>query len=142
MLLQVEFHKVERELRDLADSPVLDPARARSLRTRPAVRALWNQGQGQSSQAGDQPLCSGPRPFPPPRAPRLTRAQEAWGQQALGQAAAPSLGQELGQVLKVEDEHDDGPILVLHGHHVHQAAEAGGCEHHGEGVSQEPGGGS
>lgn len=53
MLLQVEFHKVERELRDLADSPVLDPARARSLRTRPAVRALWNQGQGQSSQAGD-----------------------------------------------------------------------------------------
>ena len=61
------------------------------------------------------------------------RAQEALSQQALGQAAAPPLGQELRQILEVEDEHDDRPVLVLHGHHIHQAAEAGGCKHRGKG---------
>lgn len=40
VLLQVKLHEVECELRDLADGPVLDPARARPLCTRPAVRAL------------------------------------------------------------------------------------------------------
>lgn len=70
-------------------------------------------------------------PLPPPPEPFLTRAQQALGQQTLGQASAPALGQELGQILEVEDEHDDSPVFILHGHHVHQAAETGGCKHHG-----------
>lgn len=95
-------------------------------------------GLGSEQPGLGDPLLHLVLPAPPlPPAPCLTGAQEALGQQALGQAAAPLLGQELGQVLKVEDEHNDGPILILHGHHIHEAAEAGGCKHRGEGVSLE-----
>lgn len=47
--------------------------------------------------------------------------------QALVKAPPGALGDELGQVLEVEDEHDDHAFLVLHGHHVHQAAETRRC---------------
>lgn len=43
------------------------------------------------------------------------------------QAAAGALGDELRQVLKVEDEHDDDAVLVLHRHHIHQAPETRSC---------------
>lgn len=43
------------------------------------------------------------------------------------QAPPGALGDQLGQVLEVEDEHDDHAFLVLHGHHVHQAAETRRC---------------
>lgn len=29
---------------------------------------------------------------------------------------------------KVEDKHDDSPILILHGHHIHQTQEAAPCK--------------
>lgn len=47
--------------------------------------------------------------------------------QALVQAPPGALGDQLRQVLEVEDEHDDDAFLVLHGHHVHQAAETRRC---------------
>lgn len=45
----------------------------------------------------------------------------------LSQTSATALGQELCQVLKVENVHDDGSFFILYGHHIHQAAEARSC---------------
>lgn len=38
--------------------------------------------------------------------------------------------------LKVQDEHDDGPILILHWHHIHQAQEAAACGEEGGSARQ------
>lgn len=64
---------------------------------------------------------------PPPVAPTSAQALR----QAAVQAPAGALGDELRQVLEVEDEHDDDAVLVLHRHHVHQAAETRGCRAEG-----------
>lgn len=44
------------------------------------------------------------------------------------QAPVAALGYNLCQVLEVEDEHDDDAFLILHRHHIHQAAETRGCQ--------------
>lgn len=62
-------------------------------------------------------------PAPPPR----TRTFVPAVRQALVQAPAGALGDELRQVLEVEDEHDDDAFLIFHRHHIHQAAETRRC---------------
>lgn len=82
-----------------------------------------NHGMGTAPRM----LCAAlPPSLPSPPSP-LTPTSTPALRQALVQAPAGALGDELRQVLEVEDEHDDDAFLVLHRHHIHQAAETRGC---------------
>lgn len=85
----------------------------------PENAAGWGEPPGHSAALPPSP--------PPPVAPTSAQALR----QAAVQAPAGALGDELRQVLEVEDEHDDDAVLVLHRHHVHQAAETRGCRAEG-----------
>lgn len=59
--------------------------------------------------------------------PRTCRAPGGRGDPVVGTGGRGLPGLRLPHGLEVEDEHDDGAILVLHRHHVHQAREGAAC---------------
>lgn len=58
----------------------------------------------------------------------LTRGQPAGGgPPVIGVTSRGPYHVLFHHYFKVEDEHDDSPILILHGYHVHQTQEAAPC---------------